>query len=81
MRCPPKVKLGNFLKCPTTIGSYVRGVGRKYAGRGRGKGGCSARRGGRNFFLQETRRGEGGRREARRDEVVGSVARSIRGSP
>jgi hypothetical protein len=48
MRCPPNVQLGNFSKCPTTIGRYVRGVGRicgQGQGHGQGHGGlfCEAR--------------------------------------
>jgi hypothetical protein len=50
IRCLPNVQLGNFLKCPTTIGEmkgrYVRGVGRicgQGLGQGQGQGGFVVR--------------------------------------
>ncbi len=72
---PPNVQLGNFLKCPTTIG-----------GQGQGQGGFVVRgEVGRNFFLQERRRGEGARRGGKegrgvwqdRSGVVRDCSRSV----
>jgi hypothetical protein len=63
IRCPPNVQLGNFLKCPTTIGEVkgrsVRGVGRICGqGHGQGQGGllCEAR-GAKFLSAREEKRG------------------------
>lgn len=69
IRCPPNVQLGNFLKCPTTIG-----------GQGQGQGGFVVRGEGGAKFLSAREEKRGGRTEGRQGGTR-SVARSIRGSP
>ncbi len=71
------MQLGNFLKCPTTIGSYVRGVGRICGqGQGQGQGGLFCEPRGAKFLSarDETRGGrtEGGK-EGRGGRECGKI--------
>lgn len=76
MRCPPNVQLGNFLKCPTTIGRYVRGVGRicgQGQGHGQRQGGFLLRgEGGEISFCKRGEEGEGGK-EVRGGRECGKI--------